>query len=97
MSPVSDMQKPRLSVIGLGKLGAPMAAVFASKGFEVVGLDLNAAFVAAINEGRAPVSEPQLQDYIDRAKPRLRATTERALHGDELDAAVRRAVAEGPQ
>ena len=28
---------------------------------------------------------------------RLRATTERALHGDELDAAVRRAVAEGPQ
>ena len=58
MSPVSDMQKPRLSVIGLGKLGAPMAAVFASKGFEVVGLDLNAAFVAAINEGRAPVSEP---------------------------------------
>ena len=28
---------------------------------------------------------------------RLRATTERALHGDELDAAVRRAVTEGPQ
>jgi UDPglucose 6-dehydrogenase len=65
----------RLSVIGLGKLGSPMAAVFASKGFEVVGLDLHAPYVAAINEGRAPVAEPRLQELITAAGPRLRATT----------------------
>jgi UDPglucose 6-dehydrogenase len=70
-----------LSIVGLGKLGSPMAAVFASKGFDVVGLDLNPAFVAAINEGRAPVVEPQLQEFIDRAKPRLRATTD---YGDAI-------------
>jgi UDPglucose 6-dehydrogenase len=65
---------PRLSVIGLGKLGSPMAAVFGAKGFEVVGIDLNPDFVQAINEGRAPVEEPGLQEQLDRARPRLRAT-----------------------
>jgi UDPglucose 6-dehydrogenase len=61
---------PTLSVIGLGKLGSPMAAVFASKGYRVVGLDLNSAFVDALNEGRAPVAEPGLQQMIERrARP----------------------------
>ena len=31
----------KVSVIGLGKLGASMAAAFASRGFEVVGVDVN--------------------------------------------------------
>ena len=65
---------PRLSVIGLGKLGSPMAAVFGTKGFEVVGIDLNPAFVEAINAGRAPVQEPQLQEHLDRARGKVRAT-----------------------
>lgn len=69
-----DIEKPRLSVIGLGKLGSPMAAVFAAKGFEVLGLDINEGFVNAINEGRAPVQEPQLREFLDRAEGRLRAT-----------------------
>ena len=66
--------RPRISVIGLGKLGSPMAAVFAAKGFEVVGIDLNPAFVEAINAGRAPVQEPQLQDHLDAARGKVRAT-----------------------
>lgn len=68
--------RPRLAVIGLGKLGSPMAACFAAKGFEVVGVDLNDDFVEAINAGRAPVFEPQLQEMIDRADGRLRAMTD---------------------
>ena len=62
----------RISVIGLGKLGAPLAAVLADKGFDVVGVDLNADTVAALNAGRVPVSEPGLQERIDRARMRLR-------------------------
>jgi UDPglucose 6-dehydrogenase len=65
-----------MSVVGLGKLGAPLAAVFASKGFSVVGIDINRAFVEAINEGRAPVEEPRLQEFIDRHRDRLSATTD---------------------
>lgn len=53
-----------------------MAAVFASKGFSVIGLDLNESFVNAINEGRAPVVEPGLQERIDAGRAHLRATTD---------------------
>jgi UDPglucose 6-dehydrogenase len=64
----------KISVIGLGKLGAPLAAVFASKGFDVIGVDTNTAAVEAINDGRTPVDEPQLQELIDTNRQRLRAT-----------------------
>jgi len=66
----------RLSVIGLGKLGAPLAAVLAARGFTVVGADVNPAYVEAIGAGRAPVIEPRLQDFLDMGKARLSATTE---------------------
>lgn len=61
-------------VIGLGKLGSPLSAVLASKGHTVVGVDRNAYFVDCINQGKAPVLEPQLQELIDASKGRLRAT-----------------------
>ena len=66
----------KISVIGLGKLGAPLAAVFASKGFPVIGTDLNPAFVNAINAGRAPVDEPNLQELISDNRERLQATVD---------------------
>ena len=50
----------RLSVIGLGKLGACSAACFAAKGFDVLGVDLDQQIVASINKGQAPVYEPRL-------------------------------------
>jgi len=68
----------KISVVGIGKLGSPLAAVFASKGFDVVGTDTNPALVQAMNEGRAPVDEPRLQQLIDGSRPRLRATSDPA-------------------
>jgi UDPglucose 6-dehydrogenase len=68
----------RLSVIGLGKLGACSAACFAAKGFEVIGVDINKDFVDAINNGRAPVYEPKLQEIIARSQGRLKATQDYA-------------------
>ncbi|HEX5269646.1 MAG TPA: nucleotide sugar dehydrogenase, partial [Gemmataceae bacterium] len=63
-----------LSVVGLGKLGSPMAACFAAKGFKVIGVDLVERNVRLINEGKAPVFEPGLQDMLDRSGGRLSAT-----------------------
>ncbi len=63
-----------LSVVGLGKLGSPMAACFAAKGFRVIGVDLVERNVRLINEGKAPVFEPGLQDMLDRGTGRLTAT-----------------------
>ena len=64
----------KLSVVGLGKLGACSAACYAAKGFEVIGVDINKDFVDSINNGKAPVIEPRLQEFIDLSKGRLRAT-----------------------
>src|SRR5690349_7568724 len=64
----------RISIVGLGKLGAPMAAVLAHKGHTVIGVDVNAGYVTAINEGRAPVSEPGLEEMIAANRARLSAT-----------------------
>jgi UDPglucose 6-dehydrogenase len=63
-----------VSVIGLGKLGAPMAACMAARGFNVVGVDLNSRKVSDINSGVAPVHEPGLEELIKEAGGRLRAT-----------------------
>ena len=66
----------RISVVGLGKLGAPLAAVLANKGFDVTGADLNADTVAVLNAGRAPALEPGLQECIDRGRSHLHTTTD---------------------
>lgn len=65
-----------ISVIGLGKLGGSMAASFASKGFNVIGVDINQAVVDDINNGKAPIQETGLDDLIKANKPRLRATVD---------------------
>jgi UDPglucose 6-dehydrogenase len=65
---------PRVSVIGLGKLGAPLAAVLASRGFTVIGLDVNKTFVDAMNAGKMPIVEPQLNELIAANRERLSAT-----------------------
>lgn len=65
-----------VSVIGLGKLGAPMAGAFAARGFHTVGVDLNPAAVAAVRDGRPPVSEPGLAELLRRAHDNLDATVD---------------------
>jgi UDPglucose 6-dehydrogenase len=66
----------RSSVIGLGKLGACMAAAMASKNMQVIGVDLNPTTVEIVNRGVAPVTEPGLSECIATHRKRLRATTD---------------------
>lgn len=67
---------PRISVVGLGKLGAPMAACFAARGFPVTGVDLDDRKVDELAAGRAPVFEPGLDEMLAACGGRLRATTD---------------------
>jgi UDPglucose 6-dehydrogenase len=66
----------RVSVVGLGKLGASMAAATASRGHEVVGVDVDPRAVDCVREGRAPVDEAGLDELISVHRSRLRATTD---------------------
>jgi UDP-N-acetyl-D-mannosaminuronic acid dehydrogenase len=61
------MQKKVVCVVGLGYIGLPTAALLASNGFEVVGVDLNAHAVEIINQGRIHIVEPDLDAYVRSA------------------------------
>ena len=65
-------------VIGLGYIGLPTAAFVASKGINVIGVDVNEKFVNRINAGEVPFFEPDfaetLVDVVGRGL--LTATTE---------------------
>ncbi|MEC7742654.1 MAG: UDP-N-acetyl-D-mannosamine dehydrogenase [Pseudomonadota bacterium] len=70
-------QFKKISVIGLGYIGLPTAALFASRKIEVVGVDVNDAVVNTINRGEIHIVEPDL-DMVVHATVRegyLRATT----------------------
>ena len=81
----------KVTVVGLGKIGLPLAALYASKGHEVTGCDINADVVAAVNAGRSHVSgEAGLEDAVRRESDagRLRATTDTAAAVAESDVVV---------
>jgi UDP-N-acetyl-D-mannosaminuronic acid dehydrogenase len=67
----------RISVIGLGYIGLPTAAMFASRKIEVVGVDVNQTAVDTINRGRIHIVEPDLDMVVHAAvhEGYLRATT----------------------
>ncbi|MEO7980504.1 MAG: UDP-glucose/GDP-mannose dehydrogenase family protein [Sporichthyaceae bacterium] len=67
----------RLSVLGTGYLGATHAAAMAELGFDVIGMDVDEAKVAALIEGRAPMFEPDLEPLLRKGveSGRLRFTT----------------------
>jgi UDPglucose 6-dehydrogenase len=69
MKPIQNV-----SVFGLGKLGACIAATLAARGFNVVGVDIDPEKVHRVNAGLAPVEEPLLAETIADGKTRLRAT-----------------------
>ena len=61
-------QKQNVAVIGLGKIGLTLAAVFANNGFNVLGADRNEAVVKSVNEGKSHViNEPGLEKLVTNA------------------------------
>ncbi|MFE9775791.1 UDP-glucose dehydrogenase family protein [Streptomyces sp. NPDC005931] len=69
--------KPKISVLGTGYLGATHAAGLAEMGFEVIGLDVDAAKIDSLARGEVPFHEPGLDTLIQKhtASGRLRFTT----------------------
>ena len=66
----------KIAVVALGKIGLPLAVQFASKGHEVVGVDVNATVVDLVNAGTEPFpGEAHLQEKLSStvADGRLRA------------------------
>lgn len=71
----------KIAVIALGKIGLPLAAQYASKGHDVIGVDVNPQAVESVNAGRAPFpGEAGLDELLAELVPagKLRATTDYA-------------------
>jgi UDP-glucose 6-dehydrogenase len=63
-----------ISVVGLGKLGSPLAACFAAARFRVHAVDADEKKVDAFNRGVPPVHEPGLSELMQESGGRLRAS-----------------------
>ena len=81
----------KITVIALGKIGLPLAVQFASKGHEVVGVDVSQHTVDLVNKGIEPFpGEAHLQEKLSELVPagKLRATTDYADAVPGSDAVV---------
>ena len=80
------MAQEKVAVIGLGYVGIPLSVLLASKGYDVVGIDLLEDRVAQINRGKLPLKgdEPGLGEMLSRVVKRgkLKATTSYATCKD---------------
>jgi UDPglucose 6-dehydrogenase len=84
---MADTRSLRIGVIGAGYLGSVHAACMSEFGHSVVAVDVDAARVAALSEGRPDFFEPGLEDLLAKVLPtgRLRFSTE---YGELADAEV---------
>ena len=73
-----------ISVIGLGRVGLPLALSFADRGVRVLGVDHDRAVLDSIRAGRMPWSEAGTQELLDR----VAATGRLELAERAADAAV---------
>jgi UDP-N-acetyl-D-mannosaminuronic acid dehydrogenase len=69
-----NMQPKKVCVVGLGYIGLPTAALLASNGFNVVGVDLNTHAVDTINQGLIHIVEPDLDAFVRSAVAAKRLT-----------------------
>ena len=61
------MKKPEVVMIGLGYIGLPTAALIASNGTKVHGVDINQSVVDTINAGKIHIVEPLLGEIVSKA------------------------------
>src|SRR3954471_7592710 len=57
-----------VSIVGLGRVGLPLALSFADRGLRVLGVDKDPDRLAALREHRMPFDEPGAQELLDRVE-----------------------------
>ena len=80
----------RISVVGLGKIGLPVAICYVAAGHDVIGCDVNETVVAQLNRGELPIGIEGVADVFDQVRQtgRLRATTDTAAAVADSDVTV---------
>ena len=76
-----------VSVIGLGRVGLPLALTFAEEGLRVLGVDKDPERLGALREGRMPFKEPGTEELLTQVRDGL-GLSERAADAAQADAIV---------
>ena len=74
----------KVSIIGLGYIGLPTAAVMASHGMEVIGVDTNPHVVSTINEGKVHIVEPDLEILVKEMVNNGKLTATQEVSGSDV-------------
>ena len=61
-------QAPRVAVIGLGRVGLPLALSFAGQGIPTLGVDKDPAILASLTAGQMPFAESGTQELLERVQ-----------------------------
>jgi UDPglucose 6-dehydrogenase len=77
----------QLSFFGLGKLGLPLALLFARNGLRTIAVDIDTALVEQLRAGAVPMVEPGLDELIAEAAPAITYTTDARAAAD-TDASI---------
>lgn len=77
----------RISIFGLGYVGAVCAGCLSARGHDVIGVDISAHKIDLINSGKSPIVEPGLEELLQQGlrQGRLRGTTDVAAAVLESD------------
>ena len=77
----------RISIFGLGYVGAVCAGCLSARGHDVIGVDISANKIDLINSGKSPIVEPGLEELLQQGlrQGRLRGTTDVAAAVLESD------------
>ncbi|MCU0851762.1 MAG: nucleotide sugar dehydrogenase [Thermoplasmata archaeon] len=79
------MAQEKVAVVGLGYVGIPLAALLASKGYEVMGVDVSEERASSVGEGRLPLKgdEPGLTELLAKGvrKGALKASSSAGMLG----------------
>src|SRR3954462_12130925 len=73
-----------VSVIGLGRVGLPLALCFGDAGLSVLGIDKDADRLGAVQSGRMPFKEPGAEELLSRVKLDLSAHAADAAQADAI-------------
>src|SRR6218665_2137603 len=83
---LNEVFSGKLAVVGMGYIGLPTATVLATRGIQVVGVDVNPRIVEAISRGETPFIEPDLAASVSGAVAMGRLSMSREM--PEADAFI---------
>ena len=77
-----------ISFIGLGKLGLPLATIFAKNGMNVIGIDKNKKLIDTLNNGELPFYETGLQENLNDSNENIKYTNDYDGITDKSDVSI---------